>query len=546
MKLKDPSAAELISRLASQEGVQVSEKDEPRVVGPGFNERVAEVVREVPEGRVVTYGDVAGALGSRSVARHVGWALSRLGDAVPWHRVVNGRGQISYRGDDARGEVQRRRLEAEGITFDPEGRLDLKSLRWPLLLRSLFGVIASLLPMSAHAQVDPQKARKKYAECRALYDSSKPCKAQTVCEEGLQALATEQLQALHDKARDACQQRKDANKLRRKLASPCKTLGHERTLRSNGECCWPEQQWVGGQCTGVPARCPDGHEVSGVQCQLIQCAEGKKHVDGLHCCWPEQLWSIDSNRCLGVPSCPAGLEAKGEECFTIIPDFDKDGVPDHLDACKEAQEDPDGHEDEDGCPDPDDDGDGVCDPIIATWGKNDGTFGCYGADTCPMVSEDLDGFEDGDGCPDPDNDGDGLLDVDDECPDLSGEVEQNGCPLPPDYTLQILSWTGVGTGAILLGTGIGLHVWASDLRDQITQTSSSDGFIDNVTEVEAREINETSSTINALAITSLCVGSGALITGAVLLILDAQEDAEETPGVSWSISPLGGALRVTF
>ncbi len=104
---------------------------ERRVCGPGFRERVYAVVRQVPPGRVTTYGDVAAVLGSPRVARQVGFALAALQDpAVPWHRVINARGAISFRGDTGRGEEQRRRLEGEGGVFDAAGRLDLRALRW--------------------------------------------------------------------------------------------------------------------------------------------------------------------------------------------------------------------------------------------------------------------------------------------------------------------------------------------------------------------------------------------------------------------------------
>ena len=104
---------------------------EPRVVTEGFHARVYEVVRRVPPGRVTTYGAVAAALGSPRVARHVGWALAALHEPdVPWHRVVNAQGRISFKGDLARAGEQRRRLEAEGVTFDAADRLPLRALLW--------------------------------------------------------------------------------------------------------------------------------------------------------------------------------------------------------------------------------------------------------------------------------------------------------------------------------------------------------------------------------------------------------------------------------
>ena len=105
---------------------------ESRVCKPGFHAAVAAAVHLVPAGRVTTYGDVAGVLGSPRVARQVGWALAALpaGTAVPWHRVINAQGCISHRGDLLRAEEQRRRLEGEGVGFDPAGRVDLAALRW--------------------------------------------------------------------------------------------------------------------------------------------------------------------------------------------------------------------------------------------------------------------------------------------------------------------------------------------------------------------------------------------------------------------------------
>jgi methylated-DNA-protein-cysteine methyltransferase related protein len=97
---------------------------EPRVVGPGFRAKVYAAVKKVPRGRVTTYGDVAGALGSRRVARQVGFALAALDDkSVPWQRVINSQGKISFRGDVARGTEQQQLLEREGIRFDDDGRV---------------------------------------------------------------------------------------------------------------------------------------------------------------------------------------------------------------------------------------------------------------------------------------------------------------------------------------------------------------------------------------------------------------------------------------
>jgi len=102
-----------------------------RVVTEGFHQRVYEVVRLVPAGHVTTYGDVASVLGSPRVARHVGWALAGLkDDDVPWHRVINAKGMISFKGDTPRGILQRGLLEAEGVVFNASHRVQLAELRW--------------------------------------------------------------------------------------------------------------------------------------------------------------------------------------------------------------------------------------------------------------------------------------------------------------------------------------------------------------------------------------------------------------------------------
>lgn len=103
-----------------------------RIVGPGFRERVYDVVRGVPAGSVTTYGDVAGRLGMRSVARHVGFALAALPSGrrdVPWHRVVNARGQVSARTADGAESEQAARLAADGVPLDEKGRIVDFSLR---------------------------------------------------------------------------------------------------------------------------------------------------------------------------------------------------------------------------------------------------------------------------------------------------------------------------------------------------------------------------------------------------------------------------------
>ena len=127
-------------------------------------------------------------------------------------------------------------------------------------------------------------------------------------------------------------------------------------------------------------------------------------------------------------------------------DYDRDGFLGAADKCPRQNEDLDGFQDEDGCPDPDNDGDGIRDVLDKcpdSGGENIGPDGCPDddpdgdhirgdRDKCPEDPEDFDRFEDDDGCPDTDNDKDGIPDVRDSCPDtaetFNGIVDDDGCP----------------------------------------------------------------------------------------------------------------------
>jgi methylated-DNA-protein-cysteine methyltransferase-like protein len=90
------------------------------------------VVRRIPRGRVATYGQIAELAGLEGHARQVGYALYNLPERsdIPWHRVINARGEISARSGGDSHELQRLLLEAEGVEFDLRGRVDLKRYRW--------------------------------------------------------------------------------------------------------------------------------------------------------------------------------------------------------------------------------------------------------------------------------------------------------------------------------------------------------------------------------------------------------------------------------
>ena len=97
-----------------------------------FTHRVWRMVRKCPHGRIVSYGGVAALLGQPRAARGVGQALSALppDTDVPWWRVVNRNGEISLRVPGYAPQLQRTLLEAEGVRFNRQGRIDWKKFGW--------------------------------------------------------------------------------------------------------------------------------------------------------------------------------------------------------------------------------------------------------------------------------------------------------------------------------------------------------------------------------------------------------------------------------
>ena len=98
----------------------------------GTYERIFDVVRRIPRGRVATYGQVAALAGLAGHARQVGYALSALPEesGVPWHRVVNAQGRVSPRAEPGAESEQRRLLEGEGVVFNDDDRFELARYRW--------------------------------------------------------------------------------------------------------------------------------------------------------------------------------------------------------------------------------------------------------------------------------------------------------------------------------------------------------------------------------------------------------------------------------
>jgi methylated-DNA-protein-cysteine methyltransferase-like protein len=94
---------------------------------PSFFEQIYAVVAEIPCGCVVSYGQIARMLGRPRAAREVGWAMSSCPDELPWQRVVKADGEIT---GGAYAEIRRTLLLEEGVSFLPDGRVDMGEHQW--------------------------------------------------------------------------------------------------------------------------------------------------------------------------------------------------------------------------------------------------------------------------------------------------------------------------------------------------------------------------------------------------------------------------------
>lgn len=97
-----------------------------------FKDRVIDVVKKIPEGTVVSYGQVALYVGVPRAARQVGWILNGLEDKVPvpWWRVVNNKGRLSIKGSKYSALDQKKLLEEEAIKIDKDFSFDMEKYRF--------------------------------------------------------------------------------------------------------------------------------------------------------------------------------------------------------------------------------------------------------------------------------------------------------------------------------------------------------------------------------------------------------------------------------
>lgn len=426
------------------------------------------------------------------------------------------------------------------------------------LLTAVGALLFVLAPLVAQAQSDAAKARELYQSCRTLLDEGKACQAVAACEEGLALRDSSTLAELAERANAECKTGTSSGD-RKRPRKRCPD-GQSITADTAGQCCWAGQAWNGSRCVGTPTTCPDGLTASDAQqaCVSGECPQYMVQTNG-QCCWPGQAWSNAQNVCLGTPECPVDHEVDGLACRFVSPDTDKDGIVDADDRCVTIAEDPDGFEDDDGCPDSDNDLDEIVDgldkcPLEAEdldgFEDNDGCAEedndldeiADVVDECPNDAEDVDGFEDRDGCPDLDNDGDGVPDTVDACPlaaeDINGFDDGDGCPDAASVEREqmlIAGWVLAPAGVALGGTAVVFHVLAQSKRDDVAEV---DGFVPDYG--DAVSAQDTANTLDTIALTSSIVGGAALVSGVVLLALAYSGDAPAESQVEASILPEGG------
>ena len=98
---------------------------------PPLYQRIYEMVRQIPHGKIATYGQIARLVGG-CTPRMVGFSMAALtiSTDVPWQRVINYKGKISPHGFGYGSALQRQLLEEEGIVFDLEGKIDFNIFGW--------------------------------------------------------------------------------------------------------------------------------------------------------------------------------------------------------------------------------------------------------------------------------------------------------------------------------------------------------------------------------------------------------------------------------
>jgi len=95
-----------------------------------YRERVYKIVRRIPRGRVMTYGQIAYILGEGYTPRTVGFVMAASNNKTPWHRVINSQGRCSTGRVLLPTNKQQRMLETEGVKFNENGSCELPKYLW--------------------------------------------------------------------------------------------------------------------------------------------------------------------------------------------------------------------------------------------------------------------------------------------------------------------------------------------------------------------------------------------------------------------------------
>jgi methylated-DNA-protein-cysteine methyltransferase-like protein len=111
-----------------------------------YRARVYDIVRQIPKGRVMTYGQIAELLGEGYTARTVGYAMHGANaEDIPWQRVINAQGKCSTGKILLPVNLQQAMLESEGVEFDKSGKCDLNRFIWSPPRRQMRRNVRSLL-----------------------------------------------------------------------------------------------------------------------------------------------------------------------------------------------------------------------------------------------------------------------------------------------------------------------------------------------------------------------------------------------------------------
>lgn len=97
-----------------------------------FTKKVLQNIAKIPKGKVATYKQIAALSGKPQGSRAVAWILHSCSTRykLPWHRVLNAQGRISFEKNSHNFRKQKRTLESEGISFTDDGQLNLSKFQW--------------------------------------------------------------------------------------------------------------------------------------------------------------------------------------------------------------------------------------------------------------------------------------------------------------------------------------------------------------------------------------------------------------------------------